>query len=204
MSGRDESTPLPDAYARSVLGLAALVLTTAMLKRRTVGTREARIFRSVNQLPDRLFVPLWLVMQLGTLGAAPAAAAVARAAGRRRLATGLLLGGAGTWALSKAVKHAVGRPRPGVVDPETRVRGREATGLGYLSGHAGVALALAARQHGPSCRIRHGLRRWCSYRPSACRECTSAAHLPLDVVGGFALGFTVEAVLELALTSREE
>ena len=30
------------------------------------------------------------------------------------------------------------------------------------------------------------------------------AHLPLDVVGGFALGFTVEAVLELALTSREE
>ena len=83
MSGRDESTPLPDAYARSVLGLAALVLTTAMLKRRTVGTRRSDASsRSVNQLPDMLFVPLWLVMQLGTLGAAPAAAAVARASGQ--------------------------------------------------------------------------------------------------------------------------
>jgi len=30
------------------------------------------------------------------------------------------------------------------------------------------------------------------------------AHLPLDVVGGFALGFTVEAVLELVLTNRED
>jgi hypothetical protein len=51
-------------------------------------------------------------MQLGTLGAAPAAAIVARLAGDRQLAARLGVAGSTTWALSKVVKRLVGRPRP--------------------------------------------------------------------------------------------
>ncbi len=46
-------------------------------------------------------------MQLGTLGAAPAAAGAALLAQDRALAGRLLAGGTGTWALSKLVKQMV-------------------------------------------------------------------------------------------------
>jgi undecaprenyl-diphosphatase len=203
VSRSNDSTPLPDAFTRSVLGLATLVVTTAMLNRRSVGAGEARVFRAVNRLPDRLFVPVWSVMQLGALGAAPAAAAVARATGRRRLATRLLLSGTVTWALSKVVKRAVGRPRPGALVPETRVRGREATGLGYLSGHAGVALALAVAAW-PELPDPARLTSIVLVPTVGLARMYVGAHLPLDVAGGFALGVVVDAVVELALAGRED
>ena len=49
---------------------------------------------------------------------------------------------AATWALAKVVKRIVQRGRPAALVPGTHVRGKEATGFGYLSGHAGVATAL--------------------------------------------------------------
>jgi len=109
-----------------------------------VGPCEAKTFRAVNGLPDSIYVPTWVVMQLGTLGAAPAAAGAAWVAGEGELAVRLLAGGASTWALSKLVKRIVRRSRPAVLMAGTRCRGRQAAGLGYVSGHAGVAVERAA------------------------------------------------------------
>ncbi len=175
-----------------------LAVTFAMLNRRQVGAREASIFRALNDLPDRLFPPVWVIMQLGTLAAAPVAAAAAWASGRRRLATRLLLGGTTTWALSKAVKRAVRRPRPAALLPDTRVRGREPTGLGYLSGHAGVALVLAMTawpELPRSARIASII----LVPTVGAARVYVGAHLPLDIAGGLALGVTVDAMVELAL-----
>jgi glycosyltransferase 2 family protein len=83
-------------------------------------------------------------MQVGSFGAVPTAAAAAWLAADGELAGRLLVGGTATWALSKLVKQVVRRPRPVALLAETRRRGREAAGLGYLSGHAGVAIALGA------------------------------------------------------------
>ena len=47
--------------------------------------------RAVNDLPDSLVGPAWVVMQLGTLGAAPAAAGAALAARESGLARRLLV-----------------------------------------------------------------------------------------------------------------
>src|SRR5205814_295598 len=44
--------------------------------------------------------------------------------------------------LAKVVKRVVRRGRPAQLVDGTRVRGKEATGLGYLSGHAAVAASL--------------------------------------------------------------
>src|SRR5262249_56658082 len=93
-------------------------------------------------LPDGLFVPAWPVMQAGTVGAAPVSAAVAWASRRPRLALRLLLGGAGSWALAKAIKEIYRRPRPSALVDGARCRGPEQSGLGYVSGHAAVATAL--------------------------------------------------------------
>lgn len=54
----------------------------------------------------------------------------------------LLTDGTATYALSKLVKRNVQRPRPAML--LAGARGRPPAGLGYLSGHAGVATALGA------------------------------------------------------------
>ncbi|HEY7429481.1 MAG TPA: phosphatase PAP2 family protein, partial [Streptosporangiaceae bacterium] len=162
-----------------------------------VSRGEATAFRAVNGLPDALYPPAWIIMQLGTLGAAPATAAVAWLAGQRTLAGRLLAGGTGTWAASKLVKRIVRRPRPAALLAGTRRRGPDATGLGYLSGHAGVAVALgaAALPHlGPA-----GRALTLAAMPAVgLTRVYVGAHLPLDIAGGAALGLAMEAALALA------
>jgi membrane-associated phospholipid phosphatase len=192
---------LDDPSARLAVGCGGLALTALLVRRDRVGRRETKVFRVVNDLPDSLFAPAWVVMQLGNLGAAPAAAGAALAAHERRLARRLLVGGSASWALSKVVKKGIRRPRPAFLLPDAHRRGQDAAGLGYLSGHAAVVVALGAaalpRLHGAArtavlaaipivglCRIYVG------------------AHLPLDVLGGAALGLAIEAALALEEQGR--
>jgi membrane-associated phospholipid phosphatase len=189
---------LADPRARLGLGVAGLLATAGAVHRDRVGTAEARTFRAVNGLPDALYPPAWVVMQLGAFGAVPAATAAAWRAGDRELAGRLLLGGTGAWALAKLVKQAVRRPRPADLLPGIRGRGRDAAGLGYLSGHAAVAVALGAAalpRLGPAARALTltaiplvGLTRL-----------YVGAHLPLDIAGGAALGLAANAAVDLAL-----
>lgn len=177
---RTRSTVLADPRGRLGAGMAVLLLTAVAARRDRVGTGEAAAFRVVNGLPGSLYRPAWAVMQLGAPGAVPAMAGAAWLAGDHVLAARLLADGTSAWALSNAVKQLVRRPRPAVLLPGTRCRGREAAGLGYLSGHTGMAVALGAVPAIGLARIYVG------------------AHLPLDVVGGAALGLAIDAASALA------
>jgi glycosyltransferase 2 family protein len=191
---------LGDPQVRLGAGAAALFVTALAVRHDRVSPGEARVFRAVNGLPDALHAPAWAIMQLGTIGAAPAVAGAAWLAGEPELAARLLASGAGTWALSKLVKQVVRRPRPAALLPGTHRRGREAAGLGYLSGHAGVAVALgaAALPHlGPSGRALAVT----AIPVVGLTRVYVGAHLPLDIAGGAALGLVVEALVSLA-TSR--
>jgi undecaprenyl-diphosphatase len=192
---------LEDPRVRLAVGSAAIVASIVPLHRDRVGPYEAIVFRRVNGLPDWLLPPAWLVMQLGTVGAAPAAAGIARLVGNRRLATRLLVGGVGTWAASKVIKRTAGRPRPVVLLPDARVRGREAAGLGYPSGHAGVAVALGTAV------VPHVPLPWRA--PVAAlvpivggTRVYVGAHLPLDIVSGAAIGLGIDALLDLLQSRR--
>jgi membrane-associated phospholipid phosphatase len=188
---------LADPRVRLGVSTAALLVTAMAVRRHDVSPGEARVFRAVNGLPDSWYVPAWAIMQLGTLGAAPAAAGAAWLAEDGELAGRLLASGTGTWALSKLVKQIVRRPRPATLLAGTRGRGRDAAGLGYLSGHAGVAVALGAAA------LPRLSRAGCVLALTAIpivglTRIYVGAHLPLDVAGGAALGVAVEAAVSLA------
>jgi membrane-associated phospholipid phosphatase len=179
------------------LGVAGLALATAAVRSDRIGPDEQRVFGAINRLPDSLAGPFWLIMQGGNLAAAPAAAAAALQSGRPALARRLIVAGPITWVLAKVVKRCIQRPRPAVLVPETRRRGREQAGLGFVSGHAAVAASLCAAafpELGSSAR-----------RAAVAAAMTVGiarvyigAHLPLDVLGGIALGVAVEAAVEVA------
>jgi glycosyltransferase 2 family protein len=188
---------LADPRVRLAAGTAALLFTAVAARRNRVGPGEAAAFRVVNDLPGWLYPPAWVVMQLGTLGAVPTAASAAWLAGDRELAGRLLAGGTSAWALSKVAKRMVQRSRPASLLAGTRRRGREAAGLGYLSGHAGVAVTLGAAAFP---RLRPGGRALtlAAVPVVGLSRIYVGAHLPLDVAGGAALGVVIDAVLSLA------
>jgi undecaprenyl-diphosphatase len=193
MSGPDRLT---DPHVRVATGLGLVGITAAMAREHRITTSEARVFRLVNNLPDALFAPAWPVMQLGNLIAAPVAAGVALAAGDRRLARRLLIGGTASWALSKVVKQGIRRPRPAALLPDARRRGADATGLGYLSGHAAVVMALGTAAFPHLRRPARAATLLAVPLVGMCRMYVGA-HLPLDVVGGAALGLAVDGTFEL-------
>ena len=101
---------------------------------------------------------------------------------------GALVAGWGGWWLAKVVKAQVERGRPEAELPDEVVRSSAVTeGLGFVSGHSTVAFACAAilSPYLP--------RRWRAavYGLAATvglSRVVVGAHLPLDVVGGAALG----------------
>jgi membrane-associated phospholipid phosphatase len=188
---------LSDPRTRLWLGLTLLALTRLALRPDSVGPVEARLFREINELPDAPAAPVWLTMQPGALGAVPTVAGVAYLSGRPALARRLLLAGAGTWALSKVVKYATARPRPDELLAGTRRRGRQQTGLGFVSGHAAVVTSLcfsALPELSPPARAAAVV----TALGVAMGRMYTGAHLPLDIAGGVALGVAVEAAVEIA------
>jgi hypothetical protein len=77
---------LGDPRMRLAAGTAVLLVTARAARRPRVSRWEATAFWAVNGLPDSLYPPVWAVMQLGTLGAAPGAAGAAWLSGDRKLA----------------------------------------------------------------------------------------------------------------------
>ena len=181
-----------------VTGAVVLLLCALPVHADRVGGLEADLFRLVNDLPSVPFTVVWVPMQLGNLLVVPAAVLAALAFRRWRLAGGLALAGAGVYALAKVVKRFVERGRPSDVLDDVVVRGAAPHGLGFVSGHIAVvtSLALVAWPWLP----RWG--RWAAGLAVAAVFFTRmyvGAHLPLDMVGGAALGVAVGALVRLAL-----
>ena len=179
-------------------GAVALVLCALPVHADRVDGLEADAFRQVNDLPSVPFGVVWVPMQLGNFLVVPAAVLAALAFRRWRLAAGLALAGAGVYVLAKVVKRFVERGRPRGLVADAVVRGAEPHGLGFVSGHIAVvtALALVAWPWLP----RWG--RWAAGVAVAAVFLTRiyvGAHLPLDMVGGAALGVAVGALVRLLL-----
>jgi len=204
LPGRETGRPAwalprhPGDAVRLVAAVAVLAASTAVVQTDRVGVLETDVFRLVNDLPTALFPLVWVVMQAGNLLAGMAAAAVAAATRRYWLAVNLAVASAVAWLLALVVKGLVGRGRPPDLLDDPKLRPAAASGLGYVSGHAAVAVAIATIA---SPYLGRRARRvvWTLAFLTCASRVYVGAHLPLDVVGGAALGWGVGTLVHLLL-----
>jgi membrane-associated phospholipid phosphatase len=173
-----------------------LVLAALPAEAGRVPDAEAAVFRVVNGTTVLPFVLVWPVMQLGNALIIPATTAIAAALRRWRLAGELLLAGTATYLLAKVVKGVVSRGRPEGLLADVVIRGAEAHGRGFISGHAATVTALATVAWpwlGPRGRIVVAV----LVVVVCLTRVYVGAHLPLDVVGGAGLGLAVGGLVRL-------
>lgn len=196
MTDNETDTPTdtdvrPDPIWLLVVSLASSTLfaaTTLKVANDPIAKWELDLIEAVNGLPDWLYVVIWPFMQYGVFVTIPIATFVAWFLRRRRLAVLLGVSGVSIYLLAKVVKQVVDRGRPDAFLNTVIEREHFAEGsIGYTSGHVAVAATIA------TLTIIH--------LPRPFKEITVAlvlivvfgrmyvgAHLPLDLVGGLAMG----------------
>jgi undecaprenyl-diphosphatase len=186
----------PAHAIRFLLALALLGLSALPVRRHHVGPFESDVFYGINGLPGFIYPVLWAVMQAGNVIAALVAGGVALVFRKVRLAVDLVLAGGGAWLLAKLVKRIVDRGRPPQLLHDVIIRGAPSTGHGYVSGHAATAVALATVAFpylGKRTRIVVAI----LAAIVAFARVYVGAHLPLDVVGGAAMGWAIGSLVHL-------
>jgi membrane-associated phospholipid phosphatase len=181
-----------------VTGAAVLVTSTLLAKRGVYGW-EVAAFQAINGLPESIRPYLWVLNQYGTVVTVPVATAVALVFRKWLLAVSLAISGVGVYVLAILIKGYVDRGRPsalveGVVERETF----SPDSLGYPSGHAAVAWAITIIV------LAYLVRPWqiaaivlAIVVPIS--RMYVGAHLPLDLIGGAALGVTVASAVNLLI-----
>ena len=194
----------PGDVLRLATGTVVLLLTAQNVEAGEVGGLETNVFRVINEfpLPDFLWPALWLVMQLGNLGAVPATALAAALTRRWRLALDFLTAGGAIYLVAMLVKATVDRGRPQALLDGVTIIGDPAGGLGYVSGHSAVAVALATVA-APYLTRRWRRVAWLLATLVCLSRVYVGAHLPWDVVGGAALGWMAGAIAHLVLGAPE-
>ncbi|WP_324277897.1 phosphatase PAP2 family protein [Blastococcus brunescens] len=186
----------PVDLVRVVLGLSVFGIGFLVAQRGELPVLERDLFRIVNDLPEIVFPVVWAVMQLGNVIAVAAVAAIAALTRRIRMARDLLVSGSLAYLAADLVKSVVGRERPaGLVD--ANLLDGNVGGIGFISGHAAVAAALATAA--VPYLTRRGRRvAWALAWTVAIARVYVGAHLPLDILGGAAVGWAIGSLVHYA------
>jgi membrane-associated phospholipid phosphatase len=183
-----------------IIGLAVLAIGMVIVRNGTVSAPERSVFRTINDLPDWLYRPLWPFQQLGALAVGPVVAIVAAALRRFRLAIALLVATVAKLGSERLVKAIVSRQRPGTsVGQDVHLRGDVTpTGESFVSGHAVLVAAIAGlvTAYLPG---RWKIVPWVVVAMVMLTRVYVGAHNPLDVVCGAGLGLAIAGVINMVM-----
>ena len=179
------------------VGCVGLLLAAWPVQAARVPGSEVAVFRALNATTVLPFALVWPVMQLGNVTVVPIATLLAAALRRWRLAVELLVAGAATYGAAKVVKGVWPRARPDGLIADVVIRGEAALGRGFVSGHAATLTALATVAW-PWLAPRGRVVLLLVVVVVCLARVHVGAHLPLDVVGGAALGLAVAGLVRLA------
>lgn len=177
-------------------GLALLGVAWIAALPDSVGRLEEAVFRAVNDLPDWIEAPGWPLMQFGALLGVPLVALVLAVVTRKAsLPLRFLVAGGLAWLGARLVKVLVERGRPAVYLDGVNLR-PDWEGLGFPSGHAAVAFAMAAVLT-PVMPRRWRIAVWVLAVIAGALRLYTGAHLPLDILGGWGLGLACAALVQI-------
>jgi undecaprenyl-diphosphatase len=180
------------------IATVVLLISTLPINSARVGDVESDVFYAINGLPGFLAPVLETIMQAGNFLFVPLAAALALAFRRFRLSVDLILAGTTAWLLAKVVKNIFVRGRPADLLNDVVLRGTPGTGHGYVSGHTAVAAALAA-VIAPYLPRKLQWAVWIVAIIVGFSRMYVGAHLPLDVLGGGAMGWAIGSLVHFLL-----
>jgi glycosyltransferase 2 family protein len=132
----------------------------------------------------------------GVIGAVPLVALLALATRRLRLAAYAALAGGTIYLVAKLVKEFVQRGRPQTLLDDVYIFDVPDRGLGYVSGHSAVAVALATVAS-PFLGRRTRRVAWMLAALVCVARIYVGSHLPFDVLGGAALGWAAGSLVLL-------
>ena len=184
---------------RLTIAILLLIATALPIQRNYVPSLERDVFRAINGLPGAFETVVSWIMQAGNLLAVPAAALLALLFTRRyRVPLDLVMSGTAAWLLARVVKEVVQRGRPVELMQDVILRGPPAAGHGYVSGHAAVAAAMAAVA--ATYLGRRGRVIVITLAALvALGRIYVGVHLPLDVVGGAAMGWAIASLMHFVV-----
>jgi membrane-associated phospholipid phosphatase len=181
-----------------------MIAASGSLARDGLAVGERAVFEAINSWPDVLYVVIWPFMQYGVFVTIPILVVVAVVVHRYRLAVSMAFAGVGVYFIAKWLKHEVERGRPdALLDGVQERESFDIGSIGYPSGHIAVAAALTM----VVTPYLHG--RW-KLVPAALVIVVAigrtyvGAHLPLDLVGGAALGASAGAFANLIIGTPEQ
>jgi len=189
----------------AVVGVAVLALSAWGARYENLHPVEMRVFRAVNRLPDWIYAPLWLPMQLGNLVVGSATGlVVALLLGDWRVAIAVLVATGLKLVVERVIRSRMTafadvRQRPGTSEPGAILRGDvPARGASFPSGHVILAAAIAAvlsSALGPGWVWLP----WLLTFLVLLGRVYVGAHNPLDVTAGLGAGMLIGGVLEILL-----
>jgi undecaprenyl-diphosphatase len=133
------------------VGLAILAASVFQARRSAISPTESRVFHAVNGLPNALYWPLWLPMQMGNLVVGTLVGlVVAWAFGDWWVAAGVVIATVSKLGTEKLVRREMAeylavRQRPGTSQVDAILRGSDvpSSGASFPSGHVILVAAIA-------------------------------------------------------------